>query len=176
MKQKIFIVFILMIVLVFLSSCAKRLDYELVGNIAEIKKLTPVCIIWYKPGKTGWEVNKFWGLNELDEMVRIKKLLTEPEKSYPYWDPKYKLSLIFYDGNLENLKLWEVFFDIRGKTFVGSVGVSRELGELFSKYLEEEASPVLPGMDPNRVKEVQERMRKKVKELEKQRQSEEQSE
>jgi hypothetical protein len=160
---------------VFFSSCTKRPtkpDYMLDDGAPEIKSLPLECITWYKLGKTGWEVNKSWGLDELDEMVRIKKLLTEPEKPYPYWDVYHKLSLIFYDGNPENLKLWEVEFDIKGKTFTGSVGASQELGELLLKYLKKEDIPVLV-IDPNRFKQVEEQMRKRAQELKEQRQAEE---
>ncbi len=154
MKRLIFTT--LMFGMVFLSSCQKK-PKHLLTEIAEIKGLTPVCIAWYKPGKIGWEVNKSW--YEKDEIDKIVALLTEAkEEKYAYADRKYKLSLLFYDGYPKNLKLWEVDFDVRARTFIGTVGVSKELGELFSKYQPEEVGPVMPGMDPNRIKEAQKRL------------------
>ena len=99
-----------------------------------------MCIVWYKPGKTAWEVNKSWVIpDNIDEMNRIKGLLIKADKGFVYTEGRHKLSLLFYDGYPENLKLWEVSFDLVGKrSFLGSVGSSKELGELLSKYLPEE--------------------------------------
>ena len=142
--------------MVFLSSCQKKPKY-LLTETAEIEKLTPVSCVWYKPGTTGWEVNK-----SLDA-ERIKKLLMECKKEkYAYADRKYKLSLLFYDGYPKNLKLFETEFDIWGKTFDSTHGVSEELGKLLLKYLPEEVGPVVPGMDPNRIKEAQKRLQEEV--------------
>ena len=50
-----------------------------------------------------------------------------------YFDRRYKISLIFYDGNTDSLKLFEVPFDIKGKNFVSKIGISEELGKLLWK-------------------------------------------
>ncbi|HIJ52835.1 MAG TPA: hypothetical protein HPP66_06730 [Planctomycetes bacterium] len=164
------LIFPLIIGVVFLSSCQKGPSYLLTDESAELKKLTPVCIVWYKPGKTAWEVNKSWVIpDNIDEMNRIKGLLTKADKAIVYTEGRHKLSLLFYDGYPENLKLWEVSFDLVGKrSFLGSVGASKELGELLSKYMPEERGLVIPGMDPNRVKrikEAQEQLRKQAEQL-----------
>ena len=159
-------------ILVFLTSCnyeAKKTDYIWTGQ-EYIRNLIPVCIVWYKPGKTAWEVNKSWVIpDNIDEMNRIKELLTKTDKTIVYTEGRHKLSLLFYDGYPENLKLWEASFDLVGKrSFLGSVGGSKELGELLSKYMPEERGSVIPGMDPNRVKrikEAQEQLRKRAEQL-----------
>jgi hypothetical protein len=166
MKRLIFT--IISIGLVFLSSCQRGPSYLVTDNTEEIKNLTPACIIWYKPGKTGCEVNKSW--SQEDEMNKIKELLIKADKTMVYTVGEYKLSLIFYDGYPENLKLYEVRFTLTGKSFRGSIGSSKELGEFLSEYKPEERILIIPSGDPNRAKEVQERLmqgaerRKKEKE------------
>lgn len=153
-----------------MSSCQKGPGCLLTDESNELKKLTPVCIVWYKPGKTAWEVNKSWVIpDNIDEMNKIKGLLTKTDKAIVYTEGRHKLSLLFYDGYPENLKLWEVSFELVGKkSFLGSVGGSKELGELLSKYLPEERGLFIPGMDPNRLKEaqklLQEESRKRIEE------------
>jgi len=126
-----------------LPSCQKGPGY-LVTDAAEIKDMTPTCVIWYR---SGGRVNKSWF--QEDEVNKIKELLIGADKTLVYPGGEYKLSLIFYDGHPENLKLWEVSFTLVGKkSFLSSVGSSRELGELLSEY-----KPVIKSFaDPNRIK------------------------
>ena len=154
--------------MVFLSSCQRGPSYLVTDNIKEIKNLTPACIVWYKPGKTGFEVNKSW--SKEDEMNKIKDFLIKADKTMVYTVGEYKLSLMFYDGYPENLKLWEVSFTLVGNGFLSSVGSSKKLGKLLSEYKPEEKILIILSGDPNRAKEVQERLmqeaerRKKEKE------------
>jgi len=155
MKRLILILSILLAGMVFLSSCHRGPSYLLTDDTAEIKNLTPACIIWYKPGKTGGEVNKSWC--QQDEMNKIRELLLNADKVIVYTVGEYKLSLMFYDGSPENLKLWEVRFTLLGKKgFWGSVGSSQELGELLSQYAPEREVLRMPFGDPNRIKAAQE--------------------
>jgi len=148
----------LLIGMVFMSSCQRGPGYLVTDDIAEIKNLTPAFVIWYKPGKAGFEVNKLW--SQQDEMNQIKELIIKADKTMVYTVGEYKLSLIFYDGRPENLKLYEVRFTLVGKSFLGSVGSSKELGELLSKYKPVERILITPsGTDPNRIKKAQERLR-----------------
>lgn len=164
MRHSIFMM--LLAGLFLLPSCHKKPSYLVTDNITEIENSAPVCIIWYKLGKTGWEVNKAWFRE--DEISKIKKLLIEADKTMPYTEGEYKLSIIFYDGRPENLKLWDVKFTLVGKkSFRSSVGSSRELGELFSKYKPEESILLPPGVDPNRIKEAQESLQKQAEQLHK---------
>ena len=68
----------------------------------------------------------------------------------------------------ERLQTWdkryEISFDIFGGKFLSSVGSSKELGELLSKYKPEEVGPMTRG-DPNRIKELQKRLQEQVKQL-----------
>lgn len=153
-------IFIILIGLVFLSSCQKGVSYLVTDNIKEIKNLTPTYIIWYKPGQAGFEVNKPW--SQEDEMNKIKELLIKADKTTIYTEGENKLSLIFYDGYPENLKLWEVSFTLVGNSFLSSVGSSKELGEFLSKYKPEKRILISTLGDPNRIKEAQERLRQKA--------------
>lgn len=174
MKRLIFSM-MLLIGMVFMFSCQQKPNCLITDDTAEIETLTPAYIIWYKLGKTGWEVNKSWF--QEDEMTKIKELLTKADKTMPYTEGEYKLSLVFYDGRPENLKLWEVRFTLVGKrSFLSSVGSSRELGEFLSEYKPEERILIPPGVDPNRIKEAQERLRKHVEQMKAKREAEAQRE
>lgn len=164
------LILLLIIVAVFMFSCQKGPGCLLKDESAELKKLIPVCIVWYKPGKTAWEVNKTWVIpDNIDEMNKIKEFLNKADNTIVYTEGRHKLSLLFYDGYPENLKLLEVSFELVGKkSFLGSVGGSKELGELLSKYMPEERGSVIPGMDPSRVKrikEAQDQLRKQAEKL-----------
>ena len=153
MKRLIFMT--LLVVMVFLSSCQRGPSYLVTDDTTGIKNLTPACIIWYKLGKTGWEVNKSW--SQEDEMNKIKELLIKADKTMPYTEGEYRLSLIFYDGRPEDLKLWQVRFTLVGKrSFLSSVGSSRDLGEFLSEYRPEKSIPRIP-WDPN-LSEAQRRL------------------
>ena len=149
--------------MIFLSSCQRGPSYLVTDNTTKIKSLAPACIIWYKPGKTGYEVNKSW--SQEDEMDKIKNLLIKADRVTVYTEGEYKLSLIFYDGYPENLKLWEVSFTLVGNSFVSSVGSSKELGKLLSKYKPEEKISLTPSGDPNRVEEIQKNLRSHAERL-----------
>jgi len=167
MKRLIFL--ILLVGMVFLSSCQRGPSYLVTDNTTEIKNLTPACIIWYKPGKTGCEVNKSW--SQEDEMNKIKDLLIKADRVIVYTEGEYKLSLMFYDGYPENLKLWEVSFTLVGNGFLSSVGSSKELGKLLSKYKPEEKISLTPSGDPNRVKEIQKNLRLQAERLKKEKET-----
>jgi len=149
MKRLIFLILIISCIF-FLSSCSKQKDYLLTGKKAEIKDLTLVSIIWYKLGTTGWEIVRTWDTNDPD-MKTIRQLImdAEGEGELP-WRRWYKLSLFFYDGVPENLKLKEITFDFQEVSeknilFEGSVGASYPLGNLLSKYwFETRDSGVIP--------------------------------
>jgi len=157
-----------MIVLVFLSSCSKRLekpDYGWTGNADDVKDLTLGRVVWFIPGEYGWEKHKLWKREnkaDVNEMEIILKLLLEAEKKeFAGFNPRHMLSLQFYDKLPRDMKVFEVHFDslkLRSGTFVGSVGVSHELGKLLKKYFPEEAEPVIPGIDPNRIRESQKQL------------------
>ena len=166
MKRLIFTM--LLVALAFLSSCQRGPSHLVADNIEEIKNLTPVCIIWYKPGTTGCEVNKSW--SQEGEMNKIKELLIKADKTMVYTVGEYKLSLIFYDGYAD-LKLYDVRFTLTGKSFRGSVGSSRELGEFLSKYKPEERILIPPGVDPNRIKEAQYRLRHEAERMKKEKEA-----
>ena len=130
MKKMIFTILVLM---VFLGSCRRTAD-----NLSELKMLNqiskPVCIIWYKPGKVGIEQVQKWC--DANEMSKIISLLIKTENPGPLND-KYQLSIIFYDGR-GNSRAWKDRFEVRGGKYIGLFGTSKELGEMFSKYLPEE--------------------------------------
>jgi hypothetical protein len=78
---------------------------------------------------------------------------------------------MFYDGYPENLKLWEVSFTLVGNGFLSSVGSSKELGKLLSKYKPEEKISLTPSGDPNRVKEIQKNLRLQAERLKKEKET-----
>ncbi|MGD0785436.1 MAG: hypothetical protein ABR969_06460 [Sedimentisphaerales bacterium] len=169
MKKLIFL--ILMITgIFFLSSCCSRTPYLLTGKTAEIKNITLVSVIWYKPGKTGWEVVKSWDTND-SEMKTIRQLLMDAkdEGKLP-WHRWYKLSLFFYNGLPEHFKLKEITFDLKKVSekkilFEGSAGASYELGNLLSKYeFVEKDSELSPGMK-DMIRQSKEAQRKAVEVL-----------
>jgi len=151
------LIFLILIGLVFLSSCQRGASYLVTDKTVEIKNLIPACIIWYKPGQAGFEVNKSW--SQEDEMGKIKELLIKADKTMVYTEGENKLSLMFYDGYPENLKLWEVSFTLVGNSFLSSVGSSKELGKLLSKYKPEEKIFLTPSGGPNKVEEIQKNLR-----------------
>lgn len=165
----------LMIVLVFLSFCSKRLenpDYGWTGNADDVKDLILGRVVWFIPGEYRWEKHKLWDREnkaDVKEMGTILKLLLEAEKKeLAGFNPTHMLSLQFYDKPPRDMKIFEVHFDplkLRSRIFVGSVGVSYELGKLLKKYLPEEAELVIPGIDPNRIRESQERLQEQAQRL-----------
>jgi hypothetical protein len=159
--------YLLFVIMLFgamiLCSCQKVPGYVVKDGVKEIANLTPISCIWYKPGKTGWVSNKSWSQEE--EINKIKELLIKADQGRVYTEGEYKLSLIFYDGHVENLKLWEISFTLTGKSFRGDVGSSRELGELLFTYLPERTNLVCPGVDPEKFEESQRRLREEIQRL-----------
>ncbi len=168
-------VFLLIIPLVFLSSCKKepkKTDYIWTGQAdrLDIEGPVPVCIIWHKyvqPPTDAWMPYKSFNQNDANEMREIILQLLRPEEEEPNPDlrTKDKLSLIFYNGFPEKLKVKEVYFDIKDQAFIGPTGKSRKLCQIlvarqeinrffYSPYLELGAGHYRD--DFLRIKEIQE--------------------
>jgi len=118
----------------FLSSCGKKppeVNYIWTGQ-QEIRHLVPICIVWYKqvpPPIDAWRPYKAFNQADSNDMRNIILELTSPEKpeSNPNIESKDKLSLIFYNGFSEKLRVWEVYFQIKDQTFIGPRGKSDSL-------------------------------------------------
>lgn len=185
MKRLILILITLMIGLIFLSSCGKKPSYAKVrvydwtGEITEIKGIfEPYSIHWVTPSRGGWIKHKTFG-KKSDDLRTIINCLCYPEEEKENIISEESLHellwLFFFDArNPEKLTLVKIRFIIRGETFIGPRGNSQKLGKLLLEA--EECGPYHKLIDPNRVEEVQMRLREKVKEMREQKQSEEQSE
>ncbi|MFA5313956.1 MAG: hypothetical protein WC375_11700 [Methanomassiliicoccales archaeon] len=137
--KRLIILILIVSCLLFLFFCYKQKNYILTGKKAEIKNLTPVSIIWYKFGETGWKRVDEFEPNKADRET-IKQLILDAngEGELP-WRVDYKLVLFFYDGLPEHFKLKEITFFLeevseKGILFQGSIGASYPLGNLLSKY------------------------------------------
>jgi hypothetical protein len=141
----------LMVILsVFMFSCkkqaeperidyAKKICYIWTGQTEEekwdLERQTPVCIIWYKyvqPPHPVWRPYKTFSQNDVNDIRAMLSQLLRPEKeeSNPGLRTKDKLSLIFYSGGLETLRVREVYFEIKDQIFIGPTGRSNKLGRI----------------------------------------------
>lgn len=155
------LIFTILVGMVFLSSCDKKPDYSRDRLMLLSKYNTPISIIWFKLGKTGLEQNHKWC--DANEMSEIIALLIESENPAPLND-QYPLKIIFCDRR-GNLEYWDDRFEIRGGNYLGLSGTSKQLGEIFLKYVPEEVGSMPPGFDPNRIKEAQKRLQERVRQL-----------
>lgn len=135
------------ILLVCVPSCKKQpepqIDYIWIGQADrwDIANRVPVCIIWYKyvqPPTNAWKPYKTFNQNDAHHMREIILQLLKPEKNEPNPNLRTqdKLSLIFYSGSPEKLTIREVYFEIKGKTFIGPSGKSDKLGKILSEQQE----------------------------------------
>jgi len=165
------LVFILVVLSVFLSSCEKRSEKvkEWTGlNSISSRLMPPVCAVWYKPGPLGWLPNKCFAQGaELREIIKLLRDEKESELPNALFDGTQKLSLIFYKGNPETLAVREFYFDLHNGTFVWAYGRSQKLGRILIEK-EEWGSYYANPTDPNmikRIKEAQESLRKQAERL-----------
>jgi hypothetical protein len=146
---------ILIVPLLFLLSCAPKETHPLVsewkGPHADIRTMIPACIIWYKPGPSGWvEYKKLCGTDDLRQAING---LTEPDFEQAGTGGEYKLSIVFYSDTADSLKVREVFFRLDGDTFVGPLGRSKSLGKVLLKA--PDSRPYFRPADPNVVREAE---------------------
>lgn len=128
---------LLTFLLCFLSSCGKKppeVNYTWTGQEG-IRHFVPTCIVWYKqvpPPLDVWKPYKSFSQTDAEQMREVILQLTRPEKKEPnpHLRTKDKLSLIFYNGFPEKLKVWEVYFEIKDQTFIGPLGESDILAKI----------------------------------------------
>lgn len=126
-----------LMLLVLVASCKeeiKKVDYTWIGQEG-IRHFVPVCIVWYKQlpwADPVWKPYKCFSQTDAEQMREIILQLTRPEKKEPnpHLRTKDKLSLIFYNGFPEKLKVWEVYFEIKDQTFIGPLGESDILAKI----------------------------------------------
>lgn len=129
------ILFLLLIIgIIFCPSCKKNCG-ETVSIWNKQNKLDykgfPVSIIWFKESASDlWTPYK--GFNKANEIKSIIQLLDKPEinEIQPELKTRNKLSLIYYLGKPESLRIIELYFDINDGLFIGPKGKSPELGKL----------------------------------------------
>jgi hypothetical protein len=128
---------LLILLLFFVPSCTREspsVDYVWTGQ-ERITHLVPICVIWYKkvpPPLDAWKPHKAFSQADANDMRNIILSLTRPEKKEPNTNlkTKDKLSLIFYNGFPDKLKVREVYFEIKDQTFIGPLGESNNLAKI----------------------------------------------
>ena len=147
---------ILFLLLLFLSSCKKqepKINYVWTGQ-ESIRQDVPACIIWYKqisPSIDTWMPYKSFSQTEAELTREIILQLTAPEikESNPELNTTDKLSLIFYNGFPEELKVREIFFELKNQTFIGPVGKSVVLAKILLERSQIRPSFYYPYKDLN---------------------------
>jgi len=170
---------ILIATLLFMASCKD--EPETVKKWTGLRFLPsrlrpPVCVVWYKPNRLGWETYKCFA--QADEIKTVIKLLEESDSEIcdEYFIGTDKLSLFFYKGKPETLEIREVSFKLKNNTFIWPFGESEALGK-FILEKEEWGRYFMDPYDPNlikRAKESQERLRKLAEQLKAQKEAEDQ--
>jgi hypothetical protein len=181
---------LLIFLLCSLSSCGVKppeVKYNWTGQ-EEIRNLVPTCIVWYKqvpPPVDAWRPYKAFSQEDANDMRNIILELTSPEKKEfnPNIESKDKLSMIFYNGFPEKLTVREVYFQIKDKTFIGPVGRSDRLAKILLEKKEVRSGFYYPYRELgsshysdsfHRILESQDFLRKQVKQLKVEKQTEDQ--
>ncbi|MHC4476155.1 MAG: hypothetical protein ACYTEL_10945 [Planctomycetota bacterium] len=156
MKRLMIFGCVLLLGLVFLSSCAqpKRADYLWTGPGCEITGIfQPVFAVWCIPSPYGWKLHR--STNDVGILREIIRYLCEPEEFMLIEispDEHHQLLWLAYlDPRYDKWTLKKMRFKMEGDVFAGPRGKSRKLVSLLQGM--DEVERYFRMVDPNEIRE-----------------------